>query len=254
MRLIVIGCASGMPSADSAHSCYLIEQAHKLYMLDCGDGAASALVRCDIDTSRIQDIFISHTHPDHVIGLPMLIQMEHLKRRSEPLRVHIPSEFARIFVQMMNGLYLFPEKMCFDIEIVPIDRQFEFKDSTVSIRVFANPHLAGNAEFVKSTQVANLMQCFSFTLEAEGREFAYSADITGIEDLVEIVDGADLLLTEGMHIDLAELPNLLIDKGIGRCVLTHLPDDFNRKGTLRHFEKSGFSGLEFAEEGMEIVF
>jgi len=167
--------------------------------------------------------------------------------------MHIPSEFAAMFLKMLNGLYLFPEKMCFDIEIDPIDRDFEFEDDEVSVRVFSNPHLAGNADYVRKIEAANLMQCFSFTLEADGRKFAYSADITGVEDLVEIADGSDLLLTEGMHIDLANLPNLLIDKRIAGCVLTHLSDDFDRRGTLRHFEKSGFSGLEFAEEGMEIA-
>jgi ribonuclease BN (tRNA processing enzyme) len=254
VKLIVIGCASGMPAADRANSCYLIEASDRFYMFDCGDGAASALERCEIDTSRIQDIFISHTHPDHVIGLPMLIQMEHLKRRSEPLRIHVPSEFAALFSQMLNGLYLFPEKMCFDIEINPIDRDFEFDKDGVRVRTCLNPHLAGNADYVRETQALNLMQCFSFTIESGGRKLAYSADITGIEDLVEIADGADVLLTEGMHIDLTDLPNLLIDKKITQCVLTHLPDDFDRRGTLRHFEKSGFSVLEFAEEGMEIEF
>jgi len=219
-------------------------------MLDCGDGAASALVRCGIDTSRIGDIFISHTHPDHVIGLPMLIQMEHLNRRSETLRIHVPTEFEHAFSDMLRGLYLFPEKMSFEMSVIAIDDDFVFDDGRVRIDVHPNPHLAGNAEFANSVGARNLMQCYSFALTAGGRKFAYSADITSVDDLAVIAEKADLLLTEGMHLDLATLPDLLAKKGVKQCILTHLPDDFDHESALQFFEKSGFGSLGFAMEGL----
>ncbi|MFH1894112.1 MAG: ribonuclease Z [Candidatus Zixiibacteriota bacterium] len=252
MRLTVIGCASGTPSVSRAHSCYLIHEGDRGYMLDCGDGAASALVRCGIDTSQIGDVFISHTHPDHVIGLPMLIQMEHLKKRSEPLRIHVPLEFERTFADMLLGLYLFPEKMCFEISVLTIDDDFVFDDGGVRIEVSPNAHLAGNTKFVESVGARNLMRCYSFALTTDGRKFAYSSDITGISDLDEIAENADLLLTEGLHVDLADLPGLLAEKGVKRCILTHLPDDFDRESTLQFFEKSGYDSLGFAQERLTV--
>lgn len=250
MMLTVVGCASGMPSPDRAHSCYLIDAGGSMYMFDCGDGAASAMIRCGIDTSRIGEVFISHTHPDHVIGIPMLIQMEHLKRRSGPLRIHVPSEFESTFLDMLRGLYLFPDKMCFEIVVKGIDDDFEFDDGIVHVNAHPNSHLAGNSAFARSEETRNRMQCFSFTTTSDGRKFAYSADIAGVEDLKQISGSADLLLTEGMHIDLADLPDLLSNEGVRRCILTHLPDDFDRAHILRHFEKAGYGNLSFADEGL----
>jgi ribonuclease Z len=251
MKLITIGCASGMPSPGFSHSCYLIEQADRLYMLDCGDGASSALRRCRINTSAIEHIFISHTHPDHVSGIPMFVQMQYLEDRREPLTIFIPSEFERAFYVMMRSLYLFPEKVGFDLTVGIIDERFEFDNGSVKIRAYANSHLTGYREFFNSRECDNRMQCFSFVVEGGGKKLAYSADVGGLDDLSDIAIDADLLLTEGMHLDLAQLPALLIEKNVKRCILTHLPDDFNRQAARSAFLKSGCN-VRFAGEGQSV--
>lgn len=253
MKLTVVGCSSGMPSPDLAHSCYLVEEAGSQYMFDCGGGAASALRRCGIETSSIRTVFISHTHPDHVSGIPMFLQMEYLKNREEPLSIHVPSEFETAFVTMLRGMYLFPEKLRFGVTIHPIDDGFLFDDGGVKVSAFRNSHLGGHREFLESKNYDNRMQCFSFTAQAGGKKLAYSADIGKTDDLNAIADGADLLVTEGMHLDLNALPDLLVNNRVGQCLLTHLPDDFDREFTKTAFGKAGYQNIGFADEGLEIT-
>ena len=250
MKLIVVGCASGMPSPNLSHSCYLVGEADRLLMFDCGGGAPSALVRCRIDTSSIDNVFISHTHPDHVTGLPMFIQMEYLKNRRESLAIHIPSEFEQPFRAMMQSHYLFPEKINFDIIVKTIQDDFRFREEGVSVRAFANSHLFGHSEFLGRGNYVNRMQCFSFLISSGGKKLAYSADIGCLDDLKLISRDADLLLTEGMHLDLSELPAFLIEQGVRRCLLTHLPDGFDREETRMSFAESGYGSVEFADEGL----
>ena len=252
MKLIIVGCSSGMPSPNLAHSCYLVEESGRFFMFDCGDGASSALLRCKTDTSAIENIFISHTHPDHVSGLPMFIQMEYLKNRSEPLTIHIPSEFERVFWMTMRGFYLFPEKLDFEIVVKTIDDGYEFADSGMKVSASANSHLRGHREFLGSTDYDNRMQCFSFVAQTGGKKLVYSADIGSLDDLTDIALDADLLLTEGMHLDLDQLPALLIEKNVQRCLLTHLPDDFPHEAVQQSFSKAGYEDLRFASEGLTV--
>jgi ribonuclease Z len=249
MKLIIVGCSSGMPSANLSHSCYLIEESGRFYMFDCGDGASSALLRCGTDTSAIENVFISHTHPDHVNGLPMFIQMEYLNNRRESLTIHIPSEFEKAFWTTMKGFYLFPEKLNFDIVVRTVDDGYEFDDGGMRIEAHANSHLLGHREFLSSRDFDNRMQCFSFVAQVEGKKLVYSADIGSLDDLRDIALNADLLLTEGMHFDLDQLPALLIEKNVQRCILTHLSDDFGHEVVQQSFSKAGYENLGLASEG-----
>ncbi len=253
MKLIVIGSASGMASPSRSHSCYLVDSAGKLYMFDCGDGSASALLRCRVDTSSVMNIFISHTHPDHICGLPMVIQTEHLKNRRQQLTIHLPSEFEHAFWALMNAFYLFRGKLGFDIVVRTIDEGFLFDDGRLRVEAHANSHLRPTREFLSSGIYSNRMQCFSFIIVEESRRLVYSSDVGSAGDLSAIAPGADLLLTEGMHLDLGPLPDFLIANNVKRCVLTHLPDGFDRNAAKMMFSKSGYQGLDFADEAWTTI-
>jgi hypothetical protein len=80
----------------------------------------------------------------------------------------------------------------------------------------------------------------------------YGADIGAIQDLEPLIDKSDLVITEGLHIDLSILPGFLIEHDVKRCLLTHMPDDFDLKAVKTSFEKSGFSNVQFATEGLQI--
>lgn len=252
MKLTVIGCAPGMPSPKVSHSCYLVGEEDRLLMFDCGGGAPSALTRCNVSTSSIDHIFFSHSHPDHITGLPMFIQMEYLRKRRKSITVHIPSEFERPYGIIMAAHYLFPEKLNFDVTVKIIEDGYEFDDGGMRVRAFANSHLLGNEEFLESTGYENRMQCFSFTISNGAKKLVYSADVGSLDDLRVISRDADLLLTEGMHVDLSQLPGFLIEQRIRRCVLTHLSDSFDREAARVSFAKSGYEDIEFADEGLTV--
>jgi len=221
-------------------------------MFDCGGEASSALQRCRVNTAEIEHIFISHAHPDHCSGIPLFIQMEHLKKREEPLDIHMPSELVKLMNDIFAGMYLFPEKLGFPVKIDAIDDEFAFKDANIEVTVVRNPHLEGNAEVISSGGYSNRMQCYSFVIESEIKKIVYSADITGTDDIAGILDDTDLLVIEGMHIDLEDLPILLMEKNVSECLLTHLPDEFDTDAVSNLFRKKGYVNLSFAAEGMVV--
>ncbi len=181
--MTVIGCSSGMPSGKSSASCYLLEGGGRKYLLDCGDGSASAFVRLGIDPNIISHIFISHMHPDHCMGLPLLVQMMYLQKRISPLEIFLPREAEDGFKRLFYMTYLFFEKLGFEISFRGIEKGFTFSDGNISISFFQNSHLFGNKEYILRRTLPNRMQCYSMIIEAGGKKLVYSADIGSIDDL-----------------------------------------------------------------------
>src|SRR3990170_1550410 len=82
-RIVVLGSSSGMPDPERACSSILIEAGDKSYLIDAGEGCASSILRHKIDPFKIKQVFITHTHADHCIGIFMLVQMMHLLANKE---------------------------------------------------------------------------------------------------------------------------------------------------------------------------
>lgn len=252
MKLTVIGCSAGMPSADASTSSYLLEANGKNYLIDTGDGTAAAMQKLGIDAKSIDNIFITHMHSDHSMGLPLVIQMLKLLKRKDQLNVYLPREAEDGFKRLLYMVYLFPDKLGFDIQFTGVERGFEFNDGSLKIEFFQNSHLFNNKEYILKRTIPNRMQCFSLIITAESKKFIYSADIGSIDDLDPIIENANLLLTEGMHVDLEKMPELLLEKKVKKLILTHLLDDTDKDQVRMMFEKAGYSDLDFASEGIVI--
>jgi len=252
MQVTVIGCASGIPSATKSSSSYLFTAGNKKYLLDCGDGTAASMVRLNINPNDIDHIFISHMHSDHCMGLLLLVQMMYCQKRTKKLTVYLPHEAEDGFKRLFYLAYLFPEKFDFELKFIGLNKNFVFEDSNLRMEFFQNSHLYGNKEFIMSRTIPNRMQCFSMITSASDKKLVYSADVGSITDLEQIVQSADLLISEGMHVDLAQLPQLAVEANVKQLLLTHLPDQADPEAITQEFKKVGFENLIFAKDGLNL--
>jgi len=254
MHLTVIGCSSGAPSVKSSTSSYLLEADGVRYLLDCGDGTAVASKRVGIDPNTIDNILLSHMHSDHSMGLPFLVQTMYLFKRTKPLKIYLPREAEDGFKRLFYMTYLFFEKLGFEITFVGVGKGFAIQEGNTQIEFHMNTHLKVdiNKNYIMHRTIPNRMQSFSIIITNNNRKFVYSADIGSTDDLEPIIENADLLLSEGMHLELEQLPRLAIEKKVKKIILTHLQDDMDTDSIRMTFEKNGFSNLQFAKEGLQI--
>ena len=63
-------------------------------LIDCGEGTQVSLKRLNLKWKKIDAIFISHTHADHVTGLPGILMLNSQVDRTEPLYIYGPPKIA----------------------------------------------------------------------------------------------------------------------------------------------------------------
>ncbi|MDE6277894.1 MAG: ribonuclease Z [Muribaculaceae bacterium] len=101
-HVCILGCGSARPSLRHAPAAQALIHHGRVCIIDCGEGAQLQLARFGISPAKITDIFISHLHGDHLLGLPGLISTMVLDGRTEPVRIHIAPEGARLVRDILS--------------------------------------------------------------------------------------------------------------------------------------------------------
>ena len=86
-RLTVLGSASAVSDASHDNSHFILQGDHSAVLVDCGSNVVVKLRRCGIHYNRVTDLILTHFHPDHVYGVPMLLSHMSLLGRTMPLRI-----------------------------------------------------------------------------------------------------------------------------------------------------------------------
>lgn len=101
-RVNILGCGSATPSLRHQPACQVIDFRDKLLMVDCGEGAQLAMMRQRLKFSRLSQIFISHLHGDHFLGLPGLLSTLALHEKGGALTINVFEEGADILSRIMG--------------------------------------------------------------------------------------------------------------------------------------------------------
>ncbi len=253
-RIIILGSSSGNPSADRANASLILECGDSLYQFDAGEGFSSSALRNRVDHQRIGTIIVSHTHPDHIAGLFLELQMMHLAKRTEPLAVCLPQEVIEAVGIFMIATYLFPERLGFELSIKPVRPDPVFRDDNITVYARANSHLHSYKAAIEKAGYPNRAQSYSYVIKTKDSKIIYSGDIGSLDDYADLLDDCDLLITEGLHLDQEALFEKSSQCGLKRIVLTHLSTAmYADPGPIRALAaKYGIRDLRIAEDGMKL--
>ncbi|HBE40024.1 MAG TPA: ribonuclease Z [Bacteroidales bacterium] len=98
MRLTILGSSSALPTSERYPSAHVLNVHERLYLIDCGEGTQMQLRRNKIRFGKINHIFISHIHGDHVFGLYGLLSTFSLMGRTLPLHLYAPENYREILL------------------------------------------------------------------------------------------------------------------------------------------------------------
>src|ERR671928_432892 len=96
LDVLFVGTAGSAPTARRGLPATLIRRGGDRLLFDCGEGTQRQLVR-SIGLIELEEIFITHFHADHVLGLPGMLKTFSLRGRERPLTVYGPSGLSELF-------------------------------------------------------------------------------------------------------------------------------------------------------------
>src|SRR5207248_584759 len=79
-----------MPTAQRAPAALLVRRGGDKLLFDCAEGTQRQLLRSSVGLVDLEDVFLTHFHADHVLGLPGMLKTFALRCRELPLTVHGP--------------------------------------------------------------------------------------------------------------------------------------------------------------------
>ncbi|MBQ0163067.1 MAG: MBL fold metallo-hydrolase, partial [Treponema sp.] len=94
MEAFILGCGGMQPLPYRHLTSVLLRRDGDLFLFDGGEGTQVSLKRLNLKWKKINAIFVSHTHADHVTGLPGIMMLSSQVDRTEPLYIYGPPKIA----------------------------------------------------------------------------------------------------------------------------------------------------------------
>ncbi len=136
----MLGTASAMPVESRNQSAQALQVHGRLFLVDAGEGVQQQMVKYHVPMSKLEAVFISHVHGDHVYGLFGLLSTFGMGGRMVPLHVYGPGNL-RPFI---NFFLSYNEWLPYEIVFHPVNTRFpETIFETKSVTVTAFPLLHG---------------------------------------------------------------------------------------------------------------
>jgi ribonuclease Z len=96
LDVLFVGTAGSAPTARRGLPATLIRRGGERILFDCGEGTQRQLAR-SAGLVDLDDLFLTHFHADHVLGLPGMLKTFELRGREAPLTIHGPPGLRRLF-------------------------------------------------------------------------------------------------------------------------------------------------------------
>ena len=93
LDVLFLGTAGSSPSPRRGLPATLVRRGGDRLLIDCGEGTQRQLMS-SVGLVELEELFITHFHADHVLGLPGMLKTFALRQRERPLTVHGPRGLA----------------------------------------------------------------------------------------------------------------------------------------------------------------
>jgi ribonuclease Z len=89
--LVILGTAAAVHDALHENTYLVLKGAREAILIDCGGNPIGRLQRAGVSLDTLSSIILTHNHPDHTYGLPILLMGLWLLGRTEPLKIYTPA-------------------------------------------------------------------------------------------------------------------------------------------------------------------
>ncbi|MBQ7709790.1 MAG: ribonuclease Z [Bacteroidales bacterium] len=116
-KVTLLGTASAMPVRGRNQSAQALQVHGRLFLLDCGEGTQYAMVQHKVPMMKLDSLFLTHIHGDHVFGIFGLLSTLGMKGRQTPLNIFAPVSFGPILKFFLS---YYGDGIGFEIRFTPL--------------------------------------------------------------------------------------------------------------------------------------
>lgn len=268
-EVTILGCGSAKPSTRHFPSAQIVNVRDKLFLVDCGEGTQIQMCRNRIRFARMDNVFISHLHGDHCLGLIGLISTFDLLGRTADLNVYAPAQFEKILFDEIN---FFSRGMGYKVVFHAVDtkkHEILYDDRSLSVYsiplnhrlpcsgyLFVEkptlPHIRRDmidyynipfyairsikegADWITADGTTVPFERLTFPAD-KARKYAYCSDTAYLPELKDYINGVDVLYHEATFAD--DFANLAAERlhSTARQAATVARDSGAGKLVIGHF-------------------
>jgi len=135
LSVVFLGTGGSVPTARRATACLLARVGGVRILFDCGEGAQRQMQR-STGLVHIDEIYLTHYHADHYLGLPGLLKTYDLQARERPLRIVGPRGLQGLF-SVLGRIF---GKLSYDVELVEVAEGAAVRHDGFEVRPFEVNH------------------------------------------------------------------------------------------------------------------
>jgi ribonuclease Z len=251
VHFVFLGSSGALPGRDRDTTSILFAAGGDTVLVDCGGSPGQRLMLAGTDPLALSRVVITHIHPDHVYGLPSLIQTLFLLGRTAPLRLACREEHEAPLRALLALFGLLERPGIFPVVWEPVPAREGFAvGAPGGLSITASPNAHG------------AMPNMAVRFEAPGHPaVVYSSDTEPCAAVEVLARGAHTLIHDatfserrprgaGTHSTAAQAGEIAARAGVARLILAHIDAGLHGElDALREEARARFSGLvEIARE------
>ena len=135
LSVVFLGTGGSVPSARRATACVLIRSGGSRILVDAGEGAQRQMIN-STGLVQVDDIYVTHFHADHYLGLPGLLKTYDLLERQRPLRIIGPPGLIGLF-EALRRIF---GRLRYEVELVELEPGEAIEHDGFEMRTFGVEH------------------------------------------------------------------------------------------------------------------
>jgi ribonuclease BN (tRNA processing enzyme) len=251
MQVTILGAGTAIPAAEHSPSGIYVRAGKEHLLFDAGAGTLQRLVRFGVTFLQLDQLFLTHFHPDHCLDVVSMLfamrlpaprtargrraarQAGILIGRTKPFTIYGPRGLRRVYQGLNRTLGGWLEPRSYRLTLTELSAGSAVRGRGVTVRTQAMNHSA---------------PCLGYRIESAGKVVTYSGDTDVGDGILRLGQGADLLILEcsmtderkvSGHLTPTECGLIAATTGCRHLVLTHFYPVFSgydiRRRVRRHF-------------------
>ena len=100
LDVVFVGTSGSAPSARRAPAATLLRRGGERLLFDCGEGTQRQLLTSAVGLADLPEVFLTHYHADHYLGLPGMLKTFSIRGRELPITIYGPRGLRDLFASL----------------------------------------------------------------------------------------------------------------------------------------------------------